>query len=127
MKYKRTIFIVIYMLAVMVLLSGCGEENKKCSIFQNEEEMSEIVNGIWKTGDTEFDFTLIIENDKANLTMETKDDKESEDIVYVPDKGYFYYLYIDSENNESRKEYSVVNENGEYVIQDDNWTFKKVE
>ena len=89
--------------------------------------MSEILNGTWKTGDTEFDFILTIENDKANLSMEGKDDEGAEDIVYVPDKAFFYYLYNDSGGNEIKSQYSVVAENGEYVIKDDNWTFRKVE
>lgn len=59
--------------------------------------------------------------------MEGKDDEGAEDIIYVPDKGYFYYLYNDSGGNEIKSQYSVVAENGEYVIKDDNWTFRKVE
>lgn len=118
---------VIYILTVMLLLFGCGGENKKTGVFQSEKEMSEILNGTWKTGDTEFDFILSIENDKANLSMEEKNDEEAEDIIYVPDEGYFYYLYNDSDGNESKKQYSIVNENGEYLIKDDNWTFKKVD
>lgn len=118
---------IVCMISVMVILSGCGGTNKKSSVFQSEEEMSEILNGTWKTGDTEFDFILTIENDKANLSMEGKDDEGAEDIVYAPDEGYFYYLYNDSEGNESKKQYSVVAENGKYVIKDDNWTFRKAE
>lgn len=114
-------------ISVMILFSGCGVRSKKSGVFQSEEEMSEIINGVWKTGDTEFDFILTIENDKANLSMEGKDDEEAEDIVYVPDKAYFYYLYNDSEGNKSQKQYSIVVENGEYVIKDDNWTFRKAE
>ncbi|MCM1049649.1 MAG: hypothetical protein NC433_14630 [Clostridiales bacterium] len=127
MKYRKSIFMAIYMFAIMMLLSGCGGTNKNSGTFQSEKEMSEIINGIWKTGDTEFDFILSIENDKVNLSMEGKDDEGAADIIYVPDDGYFYYLYEDSEGNESKAQYSVVNENGEYVIKDDNWTFKKVE
>jgi len=89
--------------------------------------MSEIVNGKRGTGDTELDFILYIENDKANLSMENKDNEEAVDIIYVSDDGYFYYFYKDSEGNESKVQYSVVNENGEYVIKDNNWIFKKVE
>lgn len=127
MKYKKSVFMIVCMISVMVILSGCGGINKKSSVFQSEEEMSEILNGTWKTGDTEFDFILTIENDKANLSMEGKDDEGAEDIVYAPDEGYFYYLYNDSEGNESKKQYSIVIENGEYIIKDDNWTFRKVE
>ena len=93
MKYKKSLVLIICTISVMILLSGCDGTNKKSGIFKSEEEMSEILNGTWKTGDTEFDFILTIENDKANLSMEGKDDEEAEDIVYVPDKAYFYYLY----------------------------------
>ena len=127
MKYKKSLVLIICIISVMILLSGCDGTNKKSGIFQSEEEMSEILNGTWKTGDTEFDFILTIENDKANLSMEGKDDEGADDIVYVPDKAYFYYSYNDSEGNESQKQYSIVVENGEYVIKDDNWTFRKVE
>lgn len=118
MKYKKSISVVIYMLAIMILLSGCGGESIKSCVFQSEEEMSEVLNGIWRTGDTEFDFILSIENGKANLSMEGKEDV-AEDIVYVPDKGYFYYFYNNSEGNEAKIQFSIVNENGEYVIKDD--------
>lgn len=127
MNYKKSIFIIVYMISVMVILSGCGGASEKSGVFQSEEEMSEILNGTWKTGDTEFDFILTIENDKVNLSMEGKDDEGAEDIVYAPDEGYFYYLYNNSDGNEAKQQYSVINENGEYVIKDDNWTFRKVE
>lgn len=117
----------IYVFAILMLLSGCGGTSKKSGVFQSEEEMSEIVNGIWKTGNTEFDFILSIENDKANLSMEGKADEGTADIIYVPNDGYFYYLYEDSKGNENKAQYNVVMENGEYVIKDDNWTFEKVE
>ena len=72
MKYKKSLVLIICTISVMILLSGCDGTNKKSGIFQSEEEMSEILNGTWKTGDTEFDFILTIENDKANLSMEHK-------------------------------------------------------
>ena len=127
MKYKKSLVLIICIISVMILLSGCDGTNKKSGIFQSEEEMSEILNGTWKTGNTEFDFILTIENDKVNLSMEGKDDEGAEDIVYVPDKAYFYYSYNDSEGNEYQKQYSIVIENGEYIIKDDNWTYRKVE
>lgn len=127
MKYKKSLFLIICIISVMILFSGCGVRSKKSGVFQSEEEMSEIINGIWRTGDTEFDFILTIEDDKVNLSMEGKNDDVAEEIIYVPDKGYFYYLYNDSGGNEIKSQYSVVAENGEYVIKDDNWTFRKVE
>lgn len=127
MKHKKSLFLIICIISVMILFSGCGVRSKKSGVFQSEEEMSEIINGIWRTGDTEFDFILTIEDDKVNLSMEGKNDDVAEEIIYVPDKGYFYYLYNDSGGNEIKSQYSVVAENGEYVIKDDNWTFRKVE
>lgn len=43
-------------------------------------------------------------------------------IVLVPDKGYFYY----EKNGDTKKSrYNVVYEDGQYMIKDDHWTFKK--
>ncbi len=44
----------------------------------------------------------------VNLSMDGKDDEGAEDIVYVPEKGYFYYLYNDREGNEEKQQYYVV-------------------
>lgn len=121
MKNKKLIFVVISIIVLMILNVGCSVNMNSCT-FQSEEEMSEVISGTWRTGDMEYDFILTIENDMANLG-----DDGAEDIVYVPDKGYFYYLYNDREGNEEKDQYYVVKENGEYVIKDDNWTFRKVD
>lgn len=121
MENKKAMFIVIPIIIVTILNVGCSRNMNICT-FQSEEEMSEVISGTWRTGDMEYDFILTIENDMANLG-----DEEAKDIVYVPEKGYFYYLYNDREGNEEKQQYYVVKENDEYVIKDDNWTFKKVD
>lgn len=59
MKYKKSLFLIICIISVMILFSGCGVRSKKSGVFQSEE-VSEIINGVWKTGDTEFDFIVLL-------------------------------------------------------------------
>lgn len=59
--------------------------------FQSEEEMSEVISDMWRTGDTEYDFILTIENDMANLSMDGKDDEGAKVILLF--KGVNYGIY----------------------------------
>ena len=92
-------------------------KSNKVSDFQSKDEMSEIINGTWRTGNTEFDFILTIDGDYADISMDGKDGEPAL-IVLVPDKGYFYFEK-DGDTQDSR--YNVVNENGVYLINNGSW------
>lgn len=124
MKNKKIIF--AFMAAVILILLICiplvTKINKNVK-FQSKEEMSEVINGTWKTGDGEYDFVFTIDNDSAYLSNGDKVDDPSK-IVLVPEKGYFYYEY---KGDTKKSRYNVVYEDGEYLIKDKYWTFKKTE
>jgi hypothetical protein len=122
MKKKKIIF--AFMAAVILILLICiplvTKINKNVK-FQSKEEMSEVINGTWKTGDGEYDFVFTIDNNSAYMSNGDKVDDPSK-IVLVPEKGYFYYEY---KGDTKKSRYNVVYEDGEYLIKDKYWTFKK--
>ena len=124
MKKKKIIF--AFMAAVILILLICiplvTKINKNVK-FQSKEEMSEVINGTWKTGDGEYDFVFTIDNNSAYMSNGDKVDDPSK-IVLVPEKGYFYYEY---KGDTKKSRYNVVYEDGEYLIKDKYWTFKKTE
>lgn len=128
MKSNRIILPVVIVAICIVLVIVCAtaaiKTNSNKQSFQSEDEMSEILNGTWRTGDTEFDFILTIANNMANLSMDDKDDEEASNIVYVLDKGYFYFEN-DGDNKDDR--YYLVNDSSTWKIENGNWTFEKVE
>lgn len=111
---------VILILLICIPLATKINKNVK---FQSKEEMSEVINGTWKTGDGEYDFVFTIDNNSAYMSNGDKVDDPSK-IVLVPEKGYFYYEY---KGDTKKSRYNVVYEDGEYLIKDKYWTFKKTE
>ena len=76
MKNKK-IIIAIVSAVVLLMLIGIPlafKSSNKVS-FQNEKEMAEIINGVWQTGDSEFDFVLTVDGDIAYLIMGNKIDE----------------------------------------------------
>lgn len=124
MKNKKIIF--AFMAAIILILLICIplviKINKNVK-FQSKEEMSEVIDGTWKTGDGDYDFIFTVDNDSAYLSNGDKSDNPSK-IVLVPEKGYFYYEY---KGDTKKSRYNVVYEDGEYLIKDKYWTFKKTE
>lgn len=124
MKNKKAIiisfFVMTLILFLCILIMVISNKNAK---FQSKDEMSEVINGIWRTGDSEYDFVFTIDNDSAYLSNGDKVDDPSK-IVLVPGKGYFYYEY---KGDTKKSRYNVVYEDGEYLIKDKYWTFKKTE
>ncbi|WP_461884864.1 hypothetical protein [Roseburia intestinalis] len=102
MKNKKIIF--AFMAAIILILLICIplviKINKNVK-FQSKEEMSEVIDGTWKTGDGDYDFIFTVDNDSAYLSNGDKSDNPSK-IVLVPDKGYFYY-----EKNGDTKEIQI--------------------
>ena len=122
MKNKK-IIIAIVSAVVLLMLIGIPfalKSNSK-AIFKNEKEMAEIINGVWQTGDSEFDFVLTVDGDIAYLSIGNKIDEPSK-IVLVPDNGYFYF---ESNGNEKDSRYNVIYDNGEYVIKTEKWEYRK--
>ncbi len=122
MKNKKIIFafMVSVILTLLICIPFVTKINKNAK-FQSKEEMSEVIDGIWKTGDGDYDFVFTIDNDSAYLSNGDKSDDPSK-IVLVPDKGYFYF----EKNKDTKKSrYNVVYEDGQYMIKDDRWTFKR--
>ena len=94
MNKKNTIIIIASVVCIIILIIGATaaiKSNNNSVAFQGENEMLEVINGTWRTGDSEFDFILTVSGEVANLSMDGKDDNEPENIVLVPDKGYFYF------------------------------------
>ena len=124
MKNKKAIiisfFVMTLILFLCILIMVISNKNAK---FQSKDEMSEVINGIWRTGDSEYDFVFTIDSDSAYLSNGDKVDDSSK-IVLVPGKGYFYYEY---KGDTKKSRYNVVYEDGEYLIRDKYWTFKKTE
>ena len=87
MKNKKVV-IAIVSIIVLAMLFGIPfalKSNSK-AIFKNEKEMAEIINGVWQTGNSEFDFTLTIDGNSAYMSNGNKVDEPSK-IVLVPDNG----------------------------------------
>ena len=124
MKNKKAIiisfFVMTLILFLCILIMVISNKNAK---FQSKDEMSEVINGIWRTGASEYDFVFTIDNDSAYLSNGDKVDDPSK-IVLVPEKGCFYYEY---KGDTKKSRYNVVYEDGEYLIKDKYWTFKKTE
>ena len=122
MKNKK-IIIAIVSAVVLLMLIGIPLAFKSGSkvSFQNEKEMAEIINGVWQTGDSEFDFVLTVDGDIAYLSMGNKIDEPSK-IVLVPDNGYFYY---ESNGDTKDSRYNVIYDNVEYVIKTEKWEYRK--
>lgn len=123
MKNKKIVIAIVLCVCVLVVIVGttAAMKSNNTSAFQNKDEMSEIINGTWKTGNTEFDFILTVDGDYADISMNGKDGEPAL-IVLVPDDGYFYFEN-DGDTQESR--YNVVNENGVYVIDNGSWVYRK--
>lgn len=121
MKNKKITIIASIVILVTLFSVPFVLKSSNKTVFQNKEEMSEIINGVWQTGDSEFDFVLTVDGDIAYLSIGDKNDEPSK-IVLVPDDGYFYY-----ENNGDTKDsrYNVIYDNGEYVIKTEKWEYRK--
>lgn len=122
MKNKKVI-IAIVSIIVLAILFGIPlalKSNNK-AVFKNKEEMSEIINGVWQTGNSEFDFVLTVDGDIAYLNIGDKTDEPSK-IVLVPDNGYFYF---ESNGNAKDSRYNVIYDNGEYVIKTEKWEYRR--
>ena len=125
MKNKKAIiisFFVMTLILVLCILIIMVISNKNAK-FQSKDEMLEVINGIWRTGVSEYDFVFTIDSDSAYLSNGDKVDDPSK-IVLVPEKGNFYYEY---KGDTKKSRYNVVYEDGEYLIKDKYWTFKKTE
>lgn len=123
MKKKKIIIAIVICFCVLVAIVGttAAMKSNNTSAFQTKDEMSEIINGTWKTGNTEFDFILTIDGDYAEISMDGKYGEQSL-IVLVPDDGYFYF---EKDGNTQESRYNVVNENGVYVIDNGSWVYRK--
>lgn len=123
MKNKKIVIAIVLCVCILLVIVGttAAMKSNKVFAFQSEDEMSEIINGTWRTGNTEFDFILTIDGDYAEIGMDGKDGEPAL-IVLVPDDGYFYFAK-DGDTQESR--YNVVNENGVYVIDNESWVYRK--
>ena len=111
-----TLVIACVIFAIVGLIS-----NVNYPVFESKNEMLEIINGIWTTGNTEFDFTLSINDDTATISVGNKEDKPSK-IVLVPSKGYFYF---EKNNDVKANRYIVSKEDGRYTINYNNWKYSK--
>lgn len=123
MKNKKVIIVfTIVALIVLFAIIIVVINNNDDSVFKDQEEMSEIINGTWQTGNTENDFIIVIDND--NMVMKMGDENRAEEsyhINLVPEEGYFY-----TDTNTNSK-YKPILLNGEYIIENGNWTYEKVE
>lgn len=123
MKIKKIMITIIAVVCVLLVVIGTTAAIKMNNpVFQSEEEMSEIINGKWMSGNTDFDFIITIQGD--SMMMEVVNgarEPEEYHIVLVPEKGHFY-----TDTNTDNL-YKPVMQNGRYVIETDKWTYEKVE
>ena len=122
MNKKIMITIIAVIAVLLVVISTTAAIKMNNPVFQSEEEMSEIINGKWMSGNTDFDFIITIQGD--SMMMEVVNgarEPEEYHIVLVPKKGYFY-----TDTNTDNL-YKPVMQNGRYVIKTDKWTYEKVE
>lgn len=127
MDRKKNLIIIVSIVCLIILIVGVTAAiklNNNSVTFQVKNDMLEIINGTWRTGDSEFDFILTVSGEVANLSMDGKDDNEPDNIVLVPDKGYFYF---ESDGDTKEDRYYIIKDNGKYLIESGNWVFKKVE
>ena len=116
------ITIVAVVCVLLVVIGTTAAIKMNSPVFQSEEEMSEIINGKWQTGNTEHDFIITIHGDSMIMEMGNESrEPEEYHIVLVPEKGYFY-----TDTNTDNL-YKPVIQNGRYVIKTDKWTYEKVE
>ena len=116
------IAIVAVVCVLLVAIGVTAAIKMSTPIFQSKEEMSEIINGKWMSGNTEHDFIITIQGDSMIMEM-GNDSRQAEEyhIILVPEKGYFY-----TDTNADNL-YKPVMQNGRYVIKTDKWTYEKVE
>lgn len=119
MKIKPILITLVIVCAIFAIVGLISNVNSPA--FQSENEMFEIINGIWTTGNTEFDFTLSISNDTATISVGNKEDKPSK-ILLVPSKGYFYFEKTD---DIKEKRYIVSKDDGRYIIKYNDWEYVK--
>lgn len=123
MKNKKMIITIVAVICVLLVIIGATVVIKMSTpVFQSEEQMSEIINGKWMSGNTDFDFILTIQGD--SMIMEVVNgarEPEEYHLILVPEKGYFY-----TDTNTDNL-YKPVMQNGRYVIKTDDWTYEKVE
>lgn len=122
MNKKIMITIIAVIGVLLVVISATVVIKMNNPVFQNEKEMSEIINGKWMSGNTDFDFIITIQGD--SMMMEVVNgarEPEEYHIVLVPEKGHFY-----TDTNTDNL-YKPVMQNGRYVIKTDKWTYEKVE
>ena len=122
MKNKKIIIAIVSAIILLMLIGIplAFKSGNKVS-FQSKEEMAEIINGVWQTGNSKFDFVLTVDGDIAYLSIGNKIDEPSK-IILVPDNGYFYF---ESNGNEKDSRYNVIYDNGEYVIKTEKWEYRK--
>lgn len=127
MKNKKNLMIIIVsivcVVALMIGVSTTLRSNNNSAAFSDKNDMLEVINGTWRTGDSEFDFILTVDGEVALFAMEGKED-DPDNIVCVPDKGYFYY---ESAEDTKVNRYYGTKSNGRYLIKHGDWEFKKVE
>lgn len=95
MKNKKIIIAIVSALVLLMLIGIplAFKSSNKVS-FQSKEEMTEVINGTWRTGDTEFDFVLTIGGGIVNFSMDGKEDEESDNLICVPEMGYISILKV---------------------------------
>lgn len=120
---KKMIITIVAVICVLLMIIGVTVVIKmNTPVFQSEEEMSEIINGKWMSGNTDFDFIITIQGD--SMIMEVVNgarEPEEYHLILAPEKGYFY-----TDTNIDNL-YKPVIQNGRYVIKTDDWTYEKVE
>lgn len=122
LKIKTIFAIVLSVCAILgVIVAGIVVKMSTQS-FESDEEMFEVINGIWQTGNTESDFVIEIAGD--TLKMRTNGENKSVEehhITLFPKSGYFYV------DNKKNVWYEIVMKNGRYAIKTDRLTYEKVE
>lgn len=86
---KKTVIIMVSVVCIILLIFGVTaaiKSKNNAVAFQSEDEMTEILNGTWRTGDSEFDFILTIGGGMVNLSMDDKDNTDADNLICVPDK-----------------------------------------
>ena len=123
MKNKKMMIAIVAVISVLLVIIGATVVIKMSTpVFQSEEQMSEIINGKWMSGNTDFDFIITIQG--GSMIMEVVNgarEPEEYHLILVPEKGYFY-----TDTNTDNL-YKPVMQNGRYVIKTDDWTYEKVE
>lgn len=122
MKKKNTTIIIASIVFVVVLIIGVIDAvNRSTITFQSRSEMSKVINGTWRTGDSEYDFIITICDSSMILEMGSGDRPAEEyNIILVPEKGYFY-----TKTNTDNL-YKVDLKDGRYIIETEYWTYEKV-